>query len=137
MITRSKHPPECKDSFLKECAARFRRRGKAIRYHGELEFIFPLGEEDEWLVAVWGSPAWPEVRLELLPGNFLNLYVTSTFQKDHGRVIMCVEGLKVWPNAKLIVSAFETTIRGNLTDEEDHAECVQRAWREVAISTLD
>ena len=138
MITRSKHPPKCTDPFLDACATVFHRRGKSIRYLGALEFVYPVNEAREWFTAVWCFADYPTVKLQVLQGARLNLYLISVRVKDRGRVILRLEDIRALPNAEAIVRAFkETLLGGSQDDSPGHVERVRRKWDAVTISAVD
>lgn len=137
MITRSKRPPECSDPFLKSCAEAFRRRGKAIRYRGALEFTYALNEAQEWFTAVWWFASYPTVKLQLVEGGEIGLWLISRRAKDRGRVILRLEGMRALPNDEAIVAAFECIISDSRGEDSERMEDIKRSWSEVTISALD
>jgi hypothetical protein len=136
MIINSSVPPEFRDPFLKAVAVAFRRRGKAIKYQGNLEFSYDPTGTFEWLTVIYWSFNQPSLNLQLSEGGWINFSVRSQRNANRGKVLIRLEDLRIVSNAALIVSTFEWTISKTYYDDQVDLSGwkeIEERWRKLSI----
>jgi hypothetical protein len=71
MIIESSVLPEFRDPFLKAVVVAFRRRSKAIKYHGHLGFSYDPKDTFEWLTINYWTSSHPSLTLQLSEGGWI------------------------------------------------------------------
>ena len=99
MIRQSSVPPEFRDPFLKAVAAAFRRRRKAIKYHGNVELSYDPTDTFEWLTINYWASNYPSLILQLIEGGWINFFARSQRGADRGKVLIRIEDLRIVNNA--------------------------------------
>ena len=136
MINKSNVPPEFRDPFLKAVVAAFRRRRKAIKYHGNLELSYDPTDTFEWLTINYWTSNYPSLILQLIEGGWINFFARSQRGADRGKVLIRMEDLRIVNNAALIISTFEWTISKTYNENQDDLGLwkeIEEHWRELSL----
>ena len=136
MIIESSVPPEFRDPFLKAVVVAFRRRRKAIKYHGHLEFSYDPTDTFEWLTINYWTASHPSLILQLSEGGWTDFFARSQRGADRGKVLIRIEGLRIVSNAALIVSTFEWTMSKARNENQDDLSLwkeIEEKWRKLSI----
>ena len=139
MIAKSRTPPEFGDTFLKNAAQAFRKRTKAINFHGNLEFSYDFEDSFQWITVCYSSFNYPSLILQLVGGGKISFFVRSNRKMDRGRVLLTIDNLRVVKNASLLVSTFEWTIDKTQTSDinnPDLWEEIRKRWEELAMRVV-
>ena len=136
MIKKSSVPLEFRDPFLKAVATAFRRRRKAIKYHGNVELSYDPTDTFEWLTINYWASNYPSLILQLIEGGRVNFFARSQRGADRGKVLIRIEDLRIVNNAALIISTFEWTI--TKTYNENQADLslwkeIEEHWRKLSL----
>ena len=136
MIIESSVPPEFRDPFLKAVVVAFRRRRKAIKYQGNLEFSYDPTDTFEWLTINYWISSHPSLILRLSEGGGIDFFARSQRGADRGKVLIRIEGLRIVSNAALIVSTFEWTMSKARNESQADLSLwkeIEENWRKLSI----
>jgi hypothetical protein len=136
MITKSSVPPEFRDPFLKAVVVAFRRRRKAIKYHGNLELSYDPTDTFEWLTINYWASNHPSLILQFIEGGWINFFARSQRGADRGKVLIRIEDLRIVNNAALIISTFEWTISKTYNECQDDLSLwkeIEEHWRKLSL----
>lgn len=117
------------------------KRSKALKYRGELTVDYDSGCDDCRLELLFAPLDSPYIEMNVDSSNRINLYIRSHRRKTNGKILFCIEDMRVVGNAEKMLDAFERTI-GDLHYVETETpmaldssilEIIERRWRAMQI----
>ena len=126
------------DPMLRALSTAFDRRGKALRYQGELRWSTRRNDDFEWLTVSHQPDTGPALIAQFWEGNHASVFARSQLPTDRGRVLARLENARLVGNAKKIVGAFEETLAQAFSADPKRLQgSVERIWKPVCIWLAD